>query len=43
MSSPITEVSPITMPVAWSKRIPLPIRAPGWMSAENTSETLLWR
>nr|GMD54352.1 Uncharacterised protein [Ipomoea batatas] len=37
---PITAVSPTTTPVAWSKRMPFPILAAGWMSTAKTSEIL---
>lgn len=39
---PITAVSPTTTPVAWSKRMPFPIFAPGWISTAKTSEIRAW-
>ena len=41
--SPITAVSPMTIPVAWSSITPLPIRAAGWMSTCKMREERLWR
>mmetsp|Transcript_10871 Transcript_10871/g.32311 ORF Transcript_10871/g.32311 Transcript_10871/m.32311 type:complete len:279 (-) Transcript_10871:798-1634(-) len=35
--SPITAVSPMTTPVPWSSRMPLPMRAAGWISTAKTS------
>lgn len=40
---PMTAVSPITTPVAWSRRMPFPMCAAGWMSTVNTSAMRDWR
>mmetsp|Transcript_29172 Transcript_29172/g.64479 ORF Transcript_29172/g.64479 Transcript_29172/m.64479 type:complete len:233 (-) Transcript_29172:730-1428(-) len=39
--SPTMAVSPITTPVAWSSRMPIPSCAAGWMSTWKTSEARL--
>mmetsp|Transcript_27130 Transcript_27130/g.88992 ORF Transcript_27130/g.88992 Transcript_27130/m.88992 type:complete len:270 (-) Transcript_27130:94-903(-) len=39
---PTLAVSPTTSPVAWSMRMPQPIRAAGWMSTWNLDDTRDW-
>mmetsp|Transcript_26160 Transcript_26160/g.87917 ORF Transcript_26160/g.87917 Transcript_26160/m.87917 type:complete len:222 (+) Transcript_26160:465-1130(+) len=42
-SSPTTEVSPTTTPVAWSNMTPRPMTAFGWTSMPKSSEHLDWQ
>lgn len=38
--SPTTAVSPMTTPQAWSRKMPEPMLAPGWMSTANTCDVM---